>query len=235
MRQECRSMRNAFSFSLLFLVIAPVIGCSDDDTSKFPDPLPIPELSTIAEVRNTVLGTSVHVQGFVSMAPGTLFSSTGEAGFGVQDDTGGIYVSVTSLLNVPQNASVEVVGDLIEVSKQLVLFSNYTGVKRLDGDKVVVPEVIMTGDLGEALEGRLVRVTGMVTKAVVDEKPAGVKAFVDDGSGEAQIYVNLVNDIPLIDTAKLVPGTLVQITGFAGQFDSTYEIAPRQGKDLVVK
>jgi hypothetical protein len=182
----------------------------------------------------TELKTACVFNGFVSMAPGTRFSSTEEVGFGVQDDTGGLYVSVTALLNLPQNAAVEVVGDLINVSSELVLFSNYTGVKRLDGDKVVEPEVIKTGDLGESFEGRLVRLTGMVTKAVVDEKPFGVRSFIDDGSGEVQIYINLVNDISLIDTDKLVPGTMVQITGFVGQFDSTYEIYPRRGLDLVV-
>ena len=228
-------MRNVFLSSFLYLLATVVVGCSDDETSNFPAPLPIPELSTIAEARSAPLGTSVHVQGFVSMGPGTRFSSTGEAGFGLQDDTGGIYVSVVNLLDVPQNAGVEVVGDLIDVSSELVLFSNYTGVKRLDGDKAVVPEVIKTGDLGESFEGRLVRITGMVSKAIVEDKPSGIKAFVDDGSGELQIYVNLVNDIPLIDTAKLVPGTLVQITGFADQFESTYEIAPRRGTDLVLK
>ncbi len=229
------TMSNAFSSCFLCLVVTVVVGCSDDEISKFPPALPIPALSTIADARNAPLGTSVHVQGFVSMAPGTRFSSTGEVGFGVQDDTGGIYVSVNNLLDLPQNGGVEVVGDIIDVSAELVLFSNYTGIKRVDGDKVVVPEVIMTADLGEAFEGRLVRITGTVSKAVVDDKPLGIKAFVDDGSGEVQIYVNLVNDLPLIDTAKLVPGTLVQITGFVNQFDKIYEIAPRRGTDLVLK
>lgn len=234
MCQEYPAMRKAFLSSFLVLSAAVVIGCSDDK-SDFPAALPIPKLLPIAEARNVPLGTSVHVQGFVSMAPGTRFSSTGEVGFGVQDDTGGIYVSVTNLLDVPQNATVEVVGDLIDVSSELVLFSNYTGVKRLEGDKVVIPEVVKTGDIGEPFEGRLVRITGAVSKAIVDEKPFGIKAFVDDGSGEVQIYVNFVNDTPLIDTAKLVPGTMVQITGFTEQFESKYEISPRRGTDLVLK
>lgn len=228
-------MRKAFFSSFGVLLAAVAIGCSDDDNSKFPAALPIPPLLTIAEVRNAPLGTSVHVQGFVSMAPGTRFSSTGEIGFGVQDDTAGIYVSVTNLLDLPQNAQVEVVGDLIDVTSELVLFSNYTGIKRLEGDKVVEPEVVKTADIGEPFEGRLVRITGTVSKEIIQENTYGVKAFVDDGSGEVQIYVNLVNDLPLIDTAKLVPGTLVQITGFVDQFNSTYEIAPRRGTDLVLK
>jgi DNA/RNA endonuclease YhcR with UshA esterase domain len=235
MCQEYQVMCKAFLSFFVVVLGAVVIGCSDDDTSNFPAPLPIPDILPIAEARNVPLGTAVHVQGFVSMAPGTRFSSTGEVGFGMQDDTGGIYVSVASLVDLPQNAGVEVVGDIIDVSSELVLFSNFTGVKRLEGDKAVVPEVVKTADIGEPLEGRLVRIIGTVSKAVVQEKPSGVKAFVDDGSGEAQIYVNLVNDTPLIDTAKLVPGTSVQITGFVNQFESTYEIAPRRGTDLVLK
>ncbi len=235
MCQECLAMRNAFLSSFVVLLAVVVLGCSGDDIDQFVPPVIIPKILPIAEVRNVPLGTSVHVQGFVSMAPGTRFSSTGEVGFGVQDDTAGIYVSVASFLDVPQNAAVEVVGDVIDVSSELVLFSNSTGVKRLEGDKAVVPEVVKTADVGESFEGRLVRITGAVSKEIIKESTYGVKAFVDDGSGEVQIYVNLVNDIPLIDTAKLVPGTMVQITGFVDQFDSTYEIAPRRGTDLVLK
>jgi DNA/RNA endonuclease YhcR with UshA esterase domain len=227
-------MRNAILSFFMVPLATLVFGCSNDDTSKFPPALPTPPLISIADARNAPLGTSIHVQGFVSMAQGTRFTSTGEVGFGMQDDTGGIYVSLNNLLDLPQNAGVEVVGDLIDVSSELVLFTNYTGVKRVTGDKVVVPEVMKTGDIGESSEGRLVRITGTVSKAVADDKPSGIKAFVDDGSGEVQIYINLVNDIPLIDTAKLVPGTMVQITGFSEQYDSTYEIAPRKGTDLVL-
>ena len=74
-----------------------------------------------------------------------------------------------------------------------------------------------------------------LSKAVVDDKPYGIKAYVNDGSGEVQIFVNLdTNDEPLIDTTKLAVGTAVEITGFSEQYDKDYEIAPRKSSDLVV-
>jgi DNA/RNA endonuclease YhcR with UshA esterase domain len=97
-----------------------------------------------------------------------------------------------------------------------------------------LPADVSTGDVGEATEGKLVRIKGTVSKAPVEDKPYGIKAYVDDGSGEVQIFVCFAGDKTLIDTTKLTMGAAVEITGFAQQYLDTYEISPRGAVDLVV-
>lgn len=220
----------------LCLLLSPlaslVLGCGADIE---PPPVEaIPEVITIQEARGSAFGTRVHVAGFVSVVQGTFLSSTGDAGFAIQDDTGGIYITLNTFLDAPQNAKMEVVGDVIDGSGQDVILTNLTGTKRIFEDKAVVPQDFKTSEIGESTEGLIVRVKGTVTKAVVDNKPYGFKAFVDDGSGEVQIFINLVNNTPLIDTAKLTVGATVQITGYSSQFESTYEVLPRRSTDLVI-
>jgi hypothetical protein len=223
----------------LFLLLAAATafnaGCgSDDDTEPYTPPPP-PELSTIAEARALPLGTIAKVEGFVTVAPRTFFSGVGDLGFALQDDTGGIYVNIFQLVSAPLGSKMLVLGRTASAAGQSVLATNDTGVEKLEGTNLFEPKDVKTGDVGESTEGLLVRIKGNVSKAVVDDKPYGIKAYVNDGSGEVQIFVNLdTNDEPLIDTTKLAVGTAVEITGFSEQYDKDYEIAPRKSSDLVV-
>ena len=80
-------------------------------------------------------------------------------------------------------------------------------------------------------EGLLVKVVGTITQAPVNDLPFGFIFFVDDGSGEVQIFVNVQTGI---DVSGLSVGQLVSVTGFSSQFDTHYEIDPRLPADIVV-
>jgi len=211
-----------------------LVGCGSDDLQA-PKPQPAPEVVTIAKARTLTAGTYTQVEGFVTVPPATFFSSTGDAGFGLQDATGGIYVSLFDLVKAPLGTKLRVIGQIIDVSQQTVLYTNNTGLEGVDMPQMISPRDVKTGEVGESTEGQLVRIKGTVSKAIVDEKPYGLRSFVDDGSGEVRIYICLgVKDVPLIDDTMLTPGTSVEITGFAQQYGADYEIAPRMASDLVL-
>ncbi len=94
---------------------------------------------------------------------------------------------------------------------------------------------VTTGGVGEPVEGLLVRVGGRVTKAVEDDQPYGFKVYIDDGSGEIQVFVHIVDGQPVIDTASLAVDQDITVTGLAAQYEATYEVAPRSAGDLVAQ
>ena len=89
---------------------------------------------------------------------------------------------------------------------------------------------VATGAVGEATEGLLVSGRATITRAPVAGGDFGFKLFVDDGSGELQIFVNLQTGI---DVTTLPVGQKLKITGFSSQFDVDYEIDHRFPDDLV--
>ena len=54
---------------------------------------------------------------------------------------------------------------------------------------------VATGAVGESTEGLLVTVKAKITQAPAADDDFGFKLFVDDGSGELQIFVNLQTGI----------------------------------------
>jgi DNA/RNA endonuclease YhcR with UshA esterase domain len=91
------------------------------------------------------------------------------------------------------------------------------------------PQIFSTREIGEATEGRLVRVAGVVTKPIKPDAPYGFRFFVDDGTGEVQIFVSASTNVP---TAGLRPGRRVRVTGFSGQYKDHYEVEPRFASDI---
>jgi DNA/RNA endonuclease YhcR with UshA esterase domain len=188
------------------------------------------EVSTIAEARAQPLGTVVTVRGSVTVPPGVFRSGTFDEGFAIQDRTGGIYVSVPTNLGFRVGQRVRVTGTLADSFGLLILVADAENVRGHGHGHRVRPLSLPTSLIGEASEGRLVRVTGTITQPVVDDLPFGYRVFVDDGSGEVQAFVYASTGI---DVGDLRPGQRLRVTGFSGQFEDHYEINPRFPGDLV--
>jgi hypothetical protein len=94
----------------------------------------------------------------------------------------------------------------------------------------VDPIRVATGSVGTANQGKLVQVVGTIDQPVFDDQPFGFKVFVDDGSGEIRVYVNLQTGI---DVSGLAAGQRVLVTGFSGEFE-TPEIDVRFPSDIQV-
>lgn len=185
----------------------------------------------IAEARSLPLGSPVIVEGSVTTPPGAFESSFTDKGFGLQDETAGIYVSVQAALEVEVGRRVRVTGTLQERSGLLILVpASASGIQVLHGKgRLVRPEPIGTKAVGESTEGQLVQIAGTITRPPTNDLPYGYKLFVDDGSGEVQVFINLQTGI---DPGGLAKGQKLRVTGFSSQFDDHYEIDPRSQADI---
>lgn len=186
---------------------------------------------SVAAARALPLGSSVTLEGTVSTPSGAFASSFFDAGFGVQDDRAGIYVSLQSDVHVVPGDRVRVTGVLADSYGLLVLLPDTPGdVDRQRHGPPPEARRVATEAVGEATEGLLVTVRATITRAPVADGDFGFKLFIDDGSGGLQIFVNLQTGI---DVSTLAVGQKVKITGFSSQFDTDYEIDPRFPDDVV--
>jgi len=182
----------------------------------------------IAAARSLPLGTVVTVEGSVTVPSGDFASSFFDEGFAVQDRTAGIYVSMADNLGLRLRDKARVTGTLADSGGLLVLIPGSDSDVSVHGrGPEVEPEWVETGSIGEATEGRIVKVVGTITSTEPDP-PFGNKVFVDDGSGVIRIFVNLGTGI---DVSHLAAGQRISVTGFSGQFID-YEIDPRFPSDI---
>jgi hypothetical protein len=95
----------------------------------------------------------------------------------------------------------------------------------------VQPLPITTGAVGEATEGKLVRITGKITQPIVNDLPFGFIIVVNDGSSEVNSFVNASTGI---DVSGISLGQTIEVTGFSGQFADHFEVDPRVQGDIKV-
>ena len=185
----------------------------------------------IAAARALPLGSRVTVDGIVSTPSGAFASSFFDAGFGIQDERAGIYVSLQTDLHLLPGDRVRVTGVLADSFGLLVLLpDDPADVDHRGHERPPAARRVATGAVGESTEGLLVTVKARITRAPAPDDDFGFKLFVDDGSGELQIFVNLQTGI---DVATLALGERVKVTGFSSQFDADFEIDPRFPQDVV--
>jgi len=211
-----------FSFLLTLLLLLSSCGSEQSDTIA------------IATARGLSPGTEVVVRGFVTVPSGLFASFTGEQGFAIEDSTGGIYVSLESAMNLPLGKEVRASGPLADIAKLIVVSSRQPAIEQLSRQVVVQPSDITTGAVSAATEGLLVRIHGTMTRPVGDDRPYGYKIFLDDGSGETQVFVPVSTGIDPLALPGLQTGQHLTVVGFSGRFNDTYEVIPRFSEDLIV-
>jgi uncharacterized protein YdeI (BOF family) len=221
--------RRIAQFAVLVALIAPLAACGSDETSGTSTQTPM----TISKARAQPEGTEVTIEGYVTVAPGTFNSATGEQGFAIQDDAAGIYVSLADKLDIALDKKVRVTGKLAQSAQQTNLNTDAKSVVVLSESRTIAPKIVLTGDVSESTEGLLITVSGQIKQPVGDDTPYGYKVFVSDGSGETQIFVHIVNGAGVIDTTSLMMDQSIQVTGLGAQYEATYEVAPRKADDLV--
>jgi hypothetical protein len=197
---------------------------------------PVDNVIPIAKVRSLPLGTHVTIDGIVSTPAGAFESSFDDKGFGLQDASGGIYISTSGNPNVatpPRRARVS--GVLTDKAGLLVVIPadaaavKMAPLKNASDFSVIEPKALKTVEVGEANEGRIVKVHGKITQAPAGDGPYGFKFSVNDGSGETLIFVNVQTGISM---NSLAAGKEVSVTGFSSQYDTHHEIDPRSPADI---
>lgn len=212
---------------LAVAVILPATGQATPPTSP-----KHPKKVSIAEARSLPLGTIVTVDGSLTVPSGAFSSSFFDQGFAIQDHTGGIYVSVADNSGFTPRLQVRVTGQLADSFGLLVLIpSDPDDIKPHGHGPKVEPLPVATGAVGEATEGKLVKVRATITQPITNDLPFGFIIVVNDGSGPINIFVNASTGI---DVSGLHQGQTIKVTGFSGQFADHFEIDPRFQDDIKV-
>jgi uncharacterized protein YdeI (BOF family) len=185
---------------------------------------------SIAAARRLPLGTSATVEGVVTVPSGIFKASISDEGFAVQDKTGGIYVSMSTNASLRAGERVRVTGKLTESMGTLtIVAAGAEALERRGRGSQVKPLVVSTGGVNERTEGRLVRVAGRITRAVGNDLPYGFRLFINDGTGEVQVFISASTGI---NTSDLRLGQRVGVTGLGGQYKDHYEVSPRFSSDI---
>lgn len=209
-----KSALRAAASSLLILLSLPAVAAA---------------AKPIAAVRELPLGTTVTIEGRVTV-PSGLFSSASledAGGFAVEDVTGGIYVRLDVDLGIHRNQQVRVTGTLDKSFNILFVRAEPSGVELLPAS----PLLIATGEVGDATEGRIITVAGVVSN-IFDDPGFGVQFSVDDGSGPVAVFVHNSTGINPFEIPFIALGKRVQVTGFSSRFADEVELQPRFRDDI---
>ena len=225
-----RNNSRRFLLPALLLALAVISNLALPATGGATPTAANPKKISIAEARSLPLGTVVTVDGSVTVPSGAFSSSTFDQGFAIQDHTGGIYVSVPNNLGFAPRQQVRVTGELADINGLLTLI-NVTNTKAHGSGSKVQALPVATGAVGEATEGKLVRITGTITQPIFNDPPFGFIIFINDGSGEIHSFVSASTGI---DVSSLSPGQTIELTGFSGQFGPSFEVDPRFQSDIKV-
>lgn len=183
-------------------------------------------VSTISRARRMAEGRTARVEGIVTVAPGVV-----DAGFAIQDATGGIYVAADgSAPRLSPGERVRVEGR-VGATHGLVSITP-AAVRRIGSGRVPKPRRVRTGAVGAGNEGRLVVVQGVAADSASADPPYGHKLRVDDGSGAVQVFFPA--GAGSFALWRVRAGTRVRVTGFSGRFEGIREVIPRSAADLAI-
>lgn len=214
----------------MLLALACFVTIATSRTSFATPPARADKVISIAEARGLPLGTVVTIDGSVTVPSGAFSSSTFDQGFAIQDRTGGIYVSTSDNLGFAPRQQVRVTGTLADtLLPGLLVLVDVTVTKAHGSGPKVRPLPVATGEVGEATEGSLVRITGTISQPIVNDLPFGFIIVLNDGSGEVNVFVTASTGI---DVSGLSQGQTIEVTGFSGQFADHFEVDPRFQEDI---
>ncbi|WP_068782940.1 DUF6359 domain-containing protein [Paenibacillus phocaensis] len=202
--------------------ITKPVEIANVDAEPLPgDHPPVPQPSTIAEVRGAAEGAVVTTQGVITSEPGIF----GGQGFYLQDETAGIYVF--------QTAEGYHVGDLIRISATRTL---YNGEVELENPVLIeklgtapLPQPQVQDAVSDTNQGQFITLTQVEVRDVVAATPAGSFEFYavrDDGS-LTRVRFDGRTGVTMDSFAALYPaGTRVDISGIASVFRGTFQLKP---------
>jgi hypothetical protein len=194
-----------------------------------PTSVPAPTIVPISTVRQLAEGAVVTIE--ATSLTGSTFS---EGGGYLADATGGVAVLMSDGA-FERGQLLRVTGTVDDRFAQRTIRAASTGLQPLGSGTEPSPLVVSTGDVGEAIEGRLVRLAGLISGSPTSLS-GGLAYDLDDGSGKARVTVW---GGTAIDTTAWVSGTSVELVGVVGQRDSSgtgssgYRVQPRDSGDVI--
>jgi hypothetical protein len=184
---------------------------------------------SVAAARATGDGETVLVEG-TSLTD----SAFADGGGYLADATGGIAVLVSNG-SFPRGMTIRVSGVLDDRFSQRTIRADAAGVTIIGPSTDPAAQASVTGSIGEALEGELVEVSGLIVSAPTVLSTA-VAVDLDDGSGPIRV---LVGNGTAIDSAGWIRNASLHLRGVIGQRDSSgsgtagYRVQPRDASDIL--
>jgi DNA/RNA endonuclease YhcR with UshA esterase domain len=204
---------------------AVTLGAPNHPAPPPPPPPPLPPgpiLVTIAETKGMAEDTMVTVEGQVTAPPGTFDEKT----FYIQDSAAGIMVYLSQGQYPALNE-----GDWVRVTgitwdyygEREIKVSGPGDIQRLGEGEPLEPTLIKTEEVDEAHEGLFVQIIGEITGW-------GTSAlYLDDGSGEAKIYIKEATGI---ERPWVEKGEIYSVVGIVSQYEEEHELLPRYESDI---
>ena len=192
-----------------------------------------PRSMFIEQAQHQPEGANVIVTGNVTVLSGTFRSANLDEGFAIQDATGGIYVSTGHTLDLQLGEIIEVDGWLQHDGhgQRMLMLAKWQRRDRILPP--IFPKMASAQEAGKQLEGQLVTVQGTIVQPLEADAPYGDRLWIEDSTGEVQIYIPKSTQISPQQLPCLNPGQTIQITGFSSQFDGRDEVVLRSRADIV--
>ncbi|MCA1779427.1 MAG: lamin tail domain-containing protein, partial [Xanthomonadaceae bacterium] len=182
---------------------------------------------------------AARIEGVMTAEPG-LFNDFVTIAY-VQDASGGLQIFDSRIdPAIGRGDRVEWIGEVEQFGGQAELvvaepFGNF-GFLRLGTGTVPTPQVVTVAELGEAIEGRLIRLNNItISSGSIPEAGNGNLVITDNGIDFATLRIDDTTDLPGSNT----PTEAFDVIGIASQFDSWvplnsgYQILPRGKADLI--
>ena len=182
----------------------------------------------------------VRIEGNVTVEPGVFHPFVTQAY--VQDATGGLQVFDVDLPSLQRGDLVQYVGETEQFSGMTEVnsaedFGNF-GHTFISSGTAPAPQVITVSQVGEAVEGKLVRINGVTITdgSTIPESGSGSLEISDDGGTTvAELRIDGDTNVPGANT----PTQSFDVIGVVSQFDSWvaytsgYQIIPRDRADFL--
>ena len=184
------------------------------------------DVIAISEARDLAAGTTVTIQGRVTVPSGTFYTAITDQGFAVNDRTGGIFICTHETnYDLGNRRTVEIQGTMDNTHGMPCVLA--TQVDRIRRKELRLP----TGNVPTSAVGSIVTVQGEILEVRADAD-FGTKVFIDDGTGEREIFIGA----NIAQPRWLAEGNSIRATGFVAQFpgfgETTPEIDVRSRRDF---
>ena len=180
------------------------------------------------QARQRPLGSTIALEGTVTVPSGVFGSFMNDNGFVLSDPLSGIYVTTENRAYRSLGSSLRVIGTLVDNGHGMLVL-RAVSITSQKGHRLIAPWPVSGPRLDEFYEGKLVQTEGEVIR-IESDLPAGRKLFLRRDAGpEMQVFLP---PSVQVDPALLSAGRRIQVTGFCAQYNQTYEIVVRSHRDL---
>lgn len=185
---------------------------------------------TIKEARELQVGSNVKIRGVVT-------NYIGQNAF-ITDGTASIYIYA----NRYNYGALKKIGAEIELTGKIIEYNGLAEISSIEDKKItlisenneVVPTDIVIDDIGEEIEGDLVRLTDLTIDAVKIDDGGGYDIVVTKDGSKATIRIDkYLDDYPDPDTLEV--GMVLDVVGSIGQYLENYQIMIKDSTSIIFK